>query len=130
MGFLIFKVIIFFYFFSLVSCFGIDEYVFYSVNDENRFFELIKNFRCMVCQNQNLYDSNSLFAVDVKKIIYNMIIIGENNSDIMNFMTDNYGEFVSYSPLSNDYNFVLWYFPIVLLFIGVVFFIFTFRSKL
>ncbi|HFL8824338.1 MAG TPA: cytochrome c-type biogenesis protein [Candidatus Azoamicus sp. OHIO1] len=129
MGFFIFKVMIFFYFFSLISCFGIDEYVFYSVNDENRFFELIKNFRCMVCQNQNLYDSNSPFAVDVKKIIYNMIIIGEDNFDIMNFMTDNYGEFVSYSPLSNDYNFVLWYFPIVFLFIGVVFFIFTFRSK-
>lgn len=109
--------------FYVLDCLALEEYFFDDIDSNYRFIELIKNFKCVVCQNQSLYDSLSSFSYDLKNFVYDMIVIGESNFDIFDFFVDNYGEFISYSPLATNVNMILWILPLVFFFVGVICFI-------
>ncbi len=81
--------------------------------------QMIQELRCLVCQNQNLADSNAELAVDLRRKTKEMIEEGKTRQDIVSFMVERYGEFVLYRPAFSAANLVLWLSPVVLLMIAV-----------
>ena len=86
---------------------------------EERYKKLVDELRCLVCQNQNLADSNAELAVDLRKQVYKMINEGQSDEEIMDFMVTRYGDFVLYRPPFKTTTFFLWVGPFIILIIGV-----------
>ncbi len=87
--------------------------------------ELAKSLRCPQCQNQNLVESNSPLAKDLRLIVFNKINSGEGEQQVIDFMTARYGEFVLYRPSFTWKNALLWGLPVLLL---VAFLLVSFKS--
>ena len=85
---------------------------------EQQYKKLIDELRCLVCQNQNLADSNAALAVDLRKQVYKMINEGQSDKEIMDFMVTRYGDFVLYRPPFKTTTFFLWVGPFIILIIG------------
>ena len=88
---------------------------------ERRYRDLVSELRCLVCQNQNLADSNAPLAADLRKIVYDMIQDGKGNDEILEFMVDRYGDFVLYRPPFAATTAALWAGPFLLLTVGLWF---------
>lgn len=99
---------------------SIGVYQFDTPEQEARFKRLSEELRCLVCQNQNLADSNAELALDLRRQVHAMILAGKSDADIVRFMTDRYGDFVLYRPPFNAGTLLLWVGPFVLLLVGVV----------
>ena len=82
---------------------------------ENKIF---KNLRCLICQGQSIYDSQSDFAESMKIVVRKNLSNGMSEKDIYQFMKKNYGEWVLYNPEINKGTFILWSLPIILFVIG------------
>jgi len=93
---------------------------FQSAEAEQRYKSLITELRCLVCQNQNLADSNADLAADLREITYDMIRAGATDPEIVTFMVDRYGDFVLYRPPLRASTVLLWVGPFVLLATGLV----------
>ena len=93
---------------------------------EKRLNEISNNVRCLVCRNQSIYDSNSDFANDMKKII--VIHLNDNKSDefIYKFLKSKYGEYILFKPPLQINTLVLWILPFLLIISGLIFFTFKF----
>ena len=90
-----------------------------NVNAENnRVDEISKNLRCLICQGQSVYDSNSEFALSVKTLIYEKLKEGDSEDDIYDFLKSKYGDWIVYEPEINKYTFLLWLLPIFLFIFG------------
>jgi cytochrome c-type biogenesis protein CcmH len=96
---------------------------------EMRFNDLTLELRCLVCQNQNLADSDAPLAQDLRQEIYEMMMAGQTNDQIKTFMVDRYGDFVLYRPPMQSNTLALWILPIFLLFGGAVVVFFVIRSR-
>jgi cytochrome c-type biogenesis protein CcmH len=110
----------------------VDTFEFSDEVTESRFHVLSKELRCPKFQNQNLADSNSKIAVDLRKNLYNLLQEGKSDQEIIDFMVYRYGDFVLYRPPLKEQTYILWFGPIVILFsffLGVVF-VLRKRSKL
>lgn len=109
----------------LLACFivpahaVIDTYDFSNEEGRRRFNTLTQELRCPKCQNQDLADSNSPIAADLRQQIYLQLEQGKSNDDIIEFMVARYGEFVRYKPEVNRQTWLLWYGPGLLLLIGL-----------
>ena len=104
----------------------------YEFNDEVtkiRFQALSKELRCPKCQNQNLADSNSPIAADLRRELYELLQQGKADSEIVDFMVDRYGEFVLYRPRVSELTYVLWFGPAVLILLGIIIVIVIVRRK-
>ena len=99
---------------------AIDTYEFKDDATRERFKQLTFELRCPKCQNQNLQDSNSPIASDLRNEVYKMLQEGNDDSEIVDFMVARYGEFVLYRPPVNKATYVLWYGPFGLVVIGIV----------
>ena len=99
--------------------------VFKPVYGTNGIEEKIKNIsvqlRCMTCQNQTIYESETEFAKDIKKLIKKQIIDGKTEKEITNYLVDRYGEFILFRPLLNKKNIFLWLFPFILFAFSLIF---------
>ncbi len=87
--------------------------------DARRYQALVSELRCLVCQNQNLADSNAPLAADLRQITYDMIREGKSDAEIIEFMVARYGEFVLYRPPLRPTTAVLWGGPFLLLALGL-----------
>ena len=85
-----------------------------------RYKKLIDELRCLVCQNQNLADSDADLAVDLKNIVQQKINAGESDAQILDFMTERYGDFVLYRPPFKSNTLLLWLGPSVFLMFGLL----------
>ncbi len=85
---------------------------------EQRFNHLINELRCPKCQNNNLADSNSGLALDLKNIIYEQLNDGRTDREITDYLKLRYGDFISYRPPLKPSTWLIWYGPFVFLFIG------------
>ena len=83
--------------------------------EELRYKKIIDELRCLVCQNQNLADSNANLAQDLRKKTYDMIRNGRSDTEIINYMVTRYGDFVLYRPPLKFSTLLLWTGPILLL---------------
>ncbi|MDF2181385.1 cytochrome c-type biogenesis protein [Neptuniibacter sp. CAU 1671] len=99
---------------------AIDTYEFKDDATRERFHTLVFELRCPKCQNQNLADSNSPIASDLRREIHRMLEEGNNDAEIIDFMVARYGDFVLYRPPVNHLTYVLWYGPFGLLLVGIV----------
>ncbi|NOH62112.1 cytochrome c-type biogenesis protein CcmH [Vibrio sp. RE88] len=113
------------------SSYAVDEELFVAVSEQQisqvELFEftspelhekalrLAKSLRCPQCQNQNLIESNSPIAKDLRLIVFSKINQGQSEQEVKEFMTARYGEFVLYQPEFTVRNALLWFVPILLL---------------
>jgi cytochrome c-type biogenesis protein CcmH len=98
---------------------AVDIHQFDDPAKEARYKALIKELRCLVCQNQNLADSNAELAQDLRQQTYDMIQRGETDAQIIEYMVARYGDFVLYRPPLKPETSILWLGPFVLMAIGL-----------
>ncbi|MHA1568380.1 MAG: cytochrome c-type biogenesis protein [Alphaproteobacteria bacterium] len=87
---------------------------------EQQYKHLVTELRCLVCQNQNLADSNAELAQDLRQEIYEMIQAGASEQEIVDFMVTRYGDFVLYRPPFKKSTAFLWIGPFLILAIGLL----------
>ena len=80
--------------------------------------KIAKNLRCLVCQGQSIYDSQSEFALSVKLIIKRKINQGNSEKEIYEYFKSQYGEWILYEPEINKKTIFLWVFPLILFAFG------------
>ncbi|NQY35682.1 MAG: cytochrome c-type biogenesis protein CcmH [Alteromonadaceae bacterium] len=107
----------------------VDTYQFSDEVTKKRYQALVKELRCPKCQNQNLADSNSPIAADLRREVYELLQQGKADIEIVDFMVKRYGEFVLYRPRVSSLTYVLWFGPATLLFVGVLVVVFILRRK-
>ena len=79
---------------------------------EARARELSKEIRCLVCQNQSIDDSNAGLARDLRVLLRERIVAGDNDAEIKDFLVERYGDFVLLKPPVKMSTYVLWYGPL------------------
>ena len=80
--------------------------------------QISKNLRCLICQGQSVYDSQSDFALSMKILIQNKIDEGKNDEQIYDFLKSKYGEWIVYDPEINKNTLLLWVLPLILFVFG------------
>ena len=95
----------------------IELYPFSSSHQVRLFSQLTHEIRCLVCQNQNIADSNAPLAEDLRNKIYRMIQSNQSEANIKAYLEKRYGEFIFFKPPLNAHTALLWFFP----FIGLIF---------
>ncbi len=89
-----------------------------SFADISKVDEITKNLRCLICQGQSIYDSNSDFALSVKTLVSEKLESGSTERDIYNFLKSKYGDWIVYEPEFNKYTLALWILPLFLFIFG------------
>ena len=87
-------------------------------NNDDIKSKITKNLRCLVCQGQSVYDSDSEFAISMKVLVDKKLEEGFSEIQIYDFFRDRYGEWISYDPELNKNTYILWLLPILIFFIG------------
>ena len=80
--------------------------------------KITKNLRCLICQGQSVYDSDSEFANSLKIVVDNKINEGLSEKQIYSYFKSKYGEWILYDPLFNKNTYFLWLLPLLIFFIG------------
>ena len=80
--------------------------------------KITKNLRCLICQGQSIYDSDSEFANSVKLVVRNKIIDGASEKQIYDFLSTKYGDWILYDPKFNKNTYLLWFLPLLILLLG------------
>ena len=93
----------------------VDTWQFKNADNHDRAVNLAKQLRCPQCQNQNLVESTSPIARDLRLEVYRMVDEGKSDDDIVSFMTSRFGDFVLYKPRLNLQTALLWFSPFILL---------------
>ncbi|OGT60220.1 MAG: hypothetical protein A3E85_01705 [Gammaproteobacteria bacterium RIFCSPHIGHO2_12_FULL_45_12] len=92
---------------------GQDPYPFASLKAAQRFQALTKEIRCVVCQNQNIADSNAPLANDLRDKVYQMVKANLSDHDIKEYMVKRYGEFILLRPRLSKLTAPLWLLPLL-----------------
>ena len=87
-------------------------------NSSQQVDKISKNLRCLICQGQSVYDSDSDFAISLKIVIKNKINNGLSEKEIYDFLTEKYGEWILYDPKLNKNTYILWFLPLLIFLIG------------
>lgn len=82
--------------------------------------DLSMKLRCLVCQNQTIAESNAELAVDLRRQVREQMAAGKSDSEIIDFMTARYGDFVLYSPPLKGTTWLLWFGPFLLMVVGAI----------
>jgi len=80
--------------------------------------KISKNVRCLICQGQSIYDSQSEFAISMKLVIDKKIEEGLNEDEVYKYLKSKYGAWITYDPEFNKKTFILWTLPILLFLLG------------
>ena len=79
---------------------------------------ILKNIRCLICQGQSVYDSESEFASSIKLIVDRKINEGLKEDSIYEFLREKYGDWIVYDPQLNKNTYILWLLPLLLFLLG------------
>jgi len=94
---------------------AIESYEFESTQMEADYYRLVRELRCLVCQNQNLAGSNADLAKDLRRQTYELLVQGKTPDQVAQYMVDRYGDFVLYRPRLKRDTLLLWFGPFVML---------------
>jgi cytochrome c-type biogenesis protein CcmH len=94
--------------------------VFENQEQQDRFNQLTEELRCLVCQNQTLADSDAPLAHDLRSEAHEMLLAGNSNDEIKQFMVERYGDFVLYRPPVQKNTYLLWLGPLLFLLGGAL----------
>ena len=108
---------------------AIEVYEFETPEQEALYQQLAKDLRCLVCQNQNLADSDAGLAKDLKDQVAEFVIAGQDAETITQYMVERYGDFVTYKPPMNASTAFLWFSPLVVLLMGGLILYLNIRKK-
>jgi cytochrome c-type biogenesis protein CcmH len=96
---------------------------------ELRMLQIAAELRCLVCQNQTIADSNASLAVDLRGQVSEMLRRGKSREEIVQYMTDRYGDFVLYRPPLKESTALLWFGPALLFFGAFVVLVVVLRRR-
>jgi formate-dependent nitrite reductase complex subunit NrfF len=94
---------------------SVEIFSFDSIEQQNRAIHLARQLRCPQCQNQNLMESNSPIAKDLRLKVYLMVSEGKTDPQVIDFMTSRFGDMVLYKPKFEPRTYVLWLGPVFLM---------------
>ena len=80
--------------------------------------KILKNIRCLICQGQSVYDSESDFASSIKLTVEKKINEGSNEEQIYEFLREKYGDWIIFDPKLNKNTYILWLLPLLLFLFG------------
>ena len=106
-----------------------DFYVFKTPEQQKQFTTLTTELRCLVCQNQNLAESNAPLASDLRDHIFQHIQQGQSNKQIIDYLVARYGDFILYRPPLNMETFGLWFGPFIFLLFSMGYLFYYVRTK-
>lgn len=107
----------------------IDPKVFENTVQEERYHQLIEQFRCVVCQNQSVAESNSKVALAVRELVYSSLQEGQSDEAIKAQLVASYGDFVLYEPPLKPSTYFLWLGPLLILLIALSVLIYFVRRQ-
>ena len=87
-------------------------------NNEGINIKITKNLRCLICQGQSVYDSDSEFAISIKTLVDKKLEEGFSENQIYDFFKEKYGDWILYDPELNKNTYILWLLPILIFLIG------------
>jgi cytochrome c-type biogenesis protein CcmH len=112
------------------SVLAVVEYHAFQQPEQERIYQsLISELRCLVCQNQTIADSNADLAKDLRRQVYEMVQQGQSRQQVVDYMTQRYGDFVLYRPAFNLKTGLLWLGPILFLVLGLMALVIFVRNK-
>ncbi len=97
---------------------------------EAQYQSLVREVRCLVCQNQTIQDSNAALAADLRREIRRMLAEGQTRAEVVEFLVTRYGDFVLYRPPLQPTTWALWGAPAILLLLGGAIFVRILRSRM
>ncbi|GAM64052.1 cytochrome c-type heme lyase subunit nrfF [Vibrio ishigakensis] len=92
----------------------VELFEFDSITQQKQAINLAKTLRCPMCQNQNLIESNSEVAKDIRLRVFELVKNGQSDAEVKAFMVERYGEHVLYQPKLSIQNTLLWVVPILI----------------
>ncbi len=107
------KILKFFFIFYFIFSFNYSN-----ADNEDVKIKITKNLRCLICQGQSVYDSDSEFANSLKVLVDKKLEEGFSEKQIYSFFKDKYGEWILYDPGLNKNTYILWLLPILMFLIG------------
>ena len=105
-------------FICLILVFLINSLAFSFAESNEETDKISKNLRCLICQGQSIYDSQSDFAISMRILIKNKLEEGKSENEIYDFLKKKYGEWIVYEPELNKKTFILWTLPVILFIFG------------
>ena len=102
-------IIIIFFFFSLSNV---------SAEELDKRNKITKNLRCLICQGQSVYDSDSEFANSLKIVVDEKIKEGLSEKQIYDYFKEKYGDWILYDPGINKNTYFLWLLPLLIFLFG------------
>ncbi|PVX42983.1 cytochrome c-type biogenesis protein CcmH [Pasteurella langaaensis DSM 22999] len=100
---------------------AIDALQFQSPQQEDDYHTLTQELRCPQCQNNNIADSNATIAVDMRAKVFELLNEGKKKDEIIDYMVQRYGHFVTYNPPLTPATILLWALPLCLVIFGGIF---------
>ena len=99
---------------------SIDVLNFTSLDQEKEYQQLTQELRCPQCQNNNIADSNATIAVDMRAKVFELLQEGKSKQQVVDYMVQRYGNFVTYDPPLTAATIMLWVLPLLLVLFGIV----------
>ena len=121
---------IFCLFFLFNSLYASENYLFNDETKAAQFHGLTYELRCMVCSHQNLAESSAPLAMDMKTLIYQKVLDGESDSEIIAYLTARYGDAILFKPPLKALTWLLWFGPALFFILGLfIVYKLSFRMK-
>ena len=92
-------------------------------------YKITKNLRCLICQGQSVYDSDSEFAISLKLVVNEKLNEGLSEIEIYDFLKDKYGQWILYDPGLNKNTYILWILPLLIFVFGGAIIFFKFIKR-
>ena len=89
-----------------------------SAQEINLHTKITKNLRCLICQGQSVYDSDSEFANSLKILVNQKLKDGDNEEQIYDYLKNKYGEWILYDPKFDKNTYILWLLPVLMFLVG------------
>jgi len=92
-----------------------ENFSFESAAQRQRYIELSKQIRCAECQQQSLFDSNSSIASELRTQVYTMLCANKSDTEIKNYFSNRYGDYILYNPPLRLDTWLLWFGPLIMI---------------
>ena len=109
-------------FFPHAGAFSNTLYPLDTAKQDAQFSHLLRELRCLVCQNQDLADSNAGLAKDLRDEVYQMVKTGKSDNEIIQYLTMRYGDFILFKPPVKSITVLLWFGPALFMALGLFIF--------
>ena len=93
-----------------------------TLKQDAQFTHLLRELRCLVCQNQDLSDSNAGLAKDLRDEVYTLVKDGKSDDEIVHYLTARYGDFILFKPPVKAVTALLWFGPALFMLLGIFIF--------